>query len=582
MSGSGSSTWVDFPPHVLREYALIADGRRGALCGPEGDLVWLCAPRWDSPAVLSSLIGGEGVFAITPAEPYVWGGYYEPGSLIWRNRWTTTSTRMEVREALAFPGEEHRTVVLRCIDAVEDDVTVRLVLDLRAEFGRHEMTALHRDESGCWTARSGNLWARLTGVPQGRVEGVRLVADISVRSGRQHHVMLEISDRPLGRAPDPAQLWTATESAWKDGTPKLDDTVAGVDARQAYSVMRGLTTPGGGMVAAATLGLPERAEEGRNYDYRYVWLRDQVYAGESAAVHEPLPLFLDAVDLIAARLNEHGPHPAPAYRVDGTSLPHEKRLQLSGYPGGYDVVGNWVNGQFQLDALGESVHLFGTALRHGTLDRDGLDALDIAVDGIRQHWSEPDAGIWELDDAWWTQSRLSCVAGLRTAATHLPQASAGELDQLADAILAETTRRCRHPSGRWQRSADDVRVDASLVLPPVRGALPATDPRTVATLREVDDTLVENGYVYRYARPGEPLGASEGAFVLCGFMTALAHLHRGDQVTAMHYFERSRSACGPPGLLAEEYDVQQRQLRGNLPQAFVHALLLETAQRLSR
>src|SRR6185437_7252217 len=185
--------------------------------------------------------------------------------------------------------------------------------------------------------------------------------------------------------------------------------------------------------------------------YRYVWLRDQAYAGQSAGVHEPLPLFVDAVELIAARLNEHGPQPAPAYRVDGSDLPRETKLQLSGYPGGNDVVGNWVNGQFQLDSLGEAVHLFGTALRHGALDRAGQKALDTAVEGIRQHWTEPEAGIWELDNGWWTQSRLSCVAGLRHAAAHLPSSQGGELRDLADAILAETDKRCVHSSGRWQR-----------------------------------------------------------------------------------------------------------------------------------
>ncbi len=79
-----------YPPHVLRDYAFIADGRRGALIGPRGDITWLCAPRWDSPAVISHLIGGDGIYAITPTDPYVWGGYYEPGSLIWCSRWVTT------------------------------------------------------------------------------------------------------------------------------------------------------------------------------------------------------------------------------------------------------------------------------------------------------------------------------------------------------------------------------------------------------------------------------------------------------------------------------------------------------------
>ena len=103
---------VSFRPQVLREYALVADGARGGLIGPHGDLTWMCAPRWDFDAVFSALIGGAGIYAITPADPWhVWGGYYERGSLIWRSRWVATDTVIECREALAFPGDQDRIVL---------------------------------------------------------------------------------------------------------------------------------------------------------------------------------------------------------------------------------------------------------------------------------------------------------------------------------------------------------------------------------------------------------------------------------------------------------------------------------------
>ena len=137
-----------------------------------------------------------------------------------------------------------------------------------------------------------------------------------------------------------------------------------------------------------------------------------------------------------------------------------------------------------------------------------------------------------------------------------------------------------HPTGRWQRADDDERVDAALLLPPVRGAVPADDPRTVATLQAVRAELDER----RLRLPLPPRRAAartaEGAFLLCGFIMALAEHQQGDAVAAARWFERNRAACGPPGLFAEEYDVAQRQLRGNLPQAFVHAMLLETSIRL--
>jgi len=113
------------PPHALRDYALLADGERGAIVGPRGEIVWMCAPRWDSDAVFASLIGGEGSYAVTPAARFVWGGYYEQGTLIWRNRWVTDEGVIECREALALPGDPHRVVLLRSI--MPGDAPARLV-----------------------------------------------------------------------------------------------------------------------------------------------------------------------------------------------------------------------------------------------------------------------------------------------------------------------------------------------------------------------------------------------------------------------------------------------------------------------
>ncbi len=574
--------WEDFPPHVLREYALLADGERGALCGPRGDIAWLCAPRWDSDAVLSGLVGGPGVYAVTPTEPCVWGGYYEAGTLIWRNRWITSNTTIVCRDALAYPGHSEQLVLLRRIEAGAEDTKVSVMLDLRAGFGAHAMSGLRRHRDSV-TAQSGNLHIRWGGVADvHRAGDGRLSLDIVVPAGAHHDLTLEITpaDLPL-ELPEPDVCWSETEHAWHEAVPTFESSVAPRDARHAYAVMRGLTRPNGGMVAAATLGLPERAQAGRNYDYRYAWLRDQSYAGIAAAVDEPLPLLDDAVAFTSARLMEYEGTIAPAYRVDGRPLPSQVTLPLPGYPGGRDVVGNWVNGQFQLDALGDMLTLFAAAAGHDHLDSDGHRAVQIAVGVIETKWNEPEAGIWELHDAWWTQSRLACVAGLRSMAAHLPSHEGARLSSLADSILARTSQLCLDPSGAWLRQPGQAGTDASLLLPPVHGALPGDDPRTLATLDAVGRDLTQDGYIYRFHADDQPLGDAEGAFLLCGFTMALAHWHQGNLTEAFRWFERTRAAAGPPGLLAEEYDVRQRQLRGNLPQAFVHAALLETAQRLA-
>ena len=288
----------------------------------------------------------------------------------------------------------------------------------------------------------------------------------------------------------------------------------------------------------------------------------------------------DAVRFVGDRLLDDGPGLKPAYTVTGGSIPDEQQLDLPGYPGAGTTLGNSAGKQFQLDAFGESLLLFAAAARLDRLDADTWRAAEFAVQAIERRWREKDSGIWELEPEEWAHSRLACAAGLRAIGdTDFATRDAARLLALADEITADVATRSVHPSGRWQRSPDDERVDIALLLPAIRGAIPHDDPRTIATLRAVEHELTEDGYAYRYRPDERGLGEAEGAFLLCGFVISLAYAQQGDHVKAARWFERNRAACGPPGLLSEEFDVLQRQLRGNLPQAFVHALLLECAAR---
>lgn len=576
-----------FPPHVLREYALLADGERGALVGPRGDITWMCAPHWDSDAVFSALIGGSGTFAVTPFDQrHVWGGFYETGSLIWRSRWITGAGPIECREALAFPGEADRAVLLRRVLAADRPARVRVLLEPRAAFGAEDSHGIERHD-GVWTGRTGALNWRLTGAGAATTAassrgGGLLTLDLTVPAGEHHDLVLEMSHRTLpGRPVRPDAAWDDTEKGWARACPEPVGTIATSDAHHAVAVLRGLTSSSAGMVAAATMCLPERSGAGRNYDYRYAWIRDQCYAGIAAAGVGATGLLDSAVGFVSARLLEHGPDLKPAYTVTGGPVPSERTLDLPGYPGGTDKIGNWVNEQFQLDAYGEALQLLAAAARADRLDHDGLRAVRTAARAVEELWNRPEAGIWEIDDRRWTHSRLACVAGLRAVAA-LPGAGrdAARFTSLADTVLAETERTGLHADGHWQRAPDSPGVDAALLLPPVRGALPGSDPRTRATLRAVQEQLARDEYVYRFRHDRRPLGEAEGAFLLCGFMMALAEHQQGHTAGALRFFERNRAACGPPGLFSEEYDITQRQLRGNLPQAFVHALLLECAGRL--
>ena len=574
-------------PHVLREYALLADGERGILVGPRGDFVWMCFPRWDSDAVFSSLIGGSGAYAVTPQDPYVWGGYYEPGSLIWRSRWITDDATIECREALALPTRPDRAVILRRVIAREGTARVDVVLNPRGNFGHHALHKLSKRDDGTWSGELDGARMCWTGgqnaTPQPDGHGGRaLTLTLELPEGAHHDFVLVLASAEADAAPpDPEWAWEGVQAEWRDRVPELDDTVAARDSRRSYAVLTGLTSAGGGMVAAATTSLPERARQGRNYDYRYVWIRDQCYAGQAVAKAGPYPLMDDAVRFVAERLLADGPQLKPAYTTTGAAVPDQRQLNLSGYPGGSDIVGNWVNQQFQLDAFGEALLLFTAAARHDRLDADGWRAAEAAINAIEQRWRETtnDAGIWEIHPDAWTHSRLICAAGLRQIAQCGPAGGeqAARWVSLADMIVSDTAAKAVHPSGRWQRSPDDPRVDAALLLPAIRGAIPAADPRSIATLQAIATELTQDGYCYRYRPDERPLGESEGAFLLCGFLMALAYAQQGDHISAARWFERNRAASGPPGLYSEEFDVTQRQLRGNLPQAFVHALMLECA-----
>jgi hypothetical protein len=577
-------------PRVLREYALVADGERGAIIGPHGDIAWMCVPRWDSPAAFSGLLGGAGHYTITPADPWhVWGGYYESGSLIWHSRWVGDSAT-ECREALAMPADPHRVVLLRRIEAIDGPARVKVTLDVRAGYGRGGMTGLARDGE-CWTGRSSGVRFRWSGAEKASRTADGLSMTIDLAAGEHHDLVLELSDQTLTDAPVRSEVaWMGTEEAWSQVVPDCGDLIAVADARHAYAVLRGLTSASGAMVAAATTSIPERLEGSRNYDYRYAWIRDQCYTGLAIATHGPHPLLEGAVNFVTERLLADGPGLMPAYTVAGEPIPGQTTLSLRGFPGGSAMTGNIVREQFQLDAFGESLSLFAAAARLDMLGEDDWRAVATAADAIEKRWREPDAGIWELDGRRWTQSRLSCVAGLRLiagAAAEGPIGGHGRREgarwtSLADAILADLGGDSVHPAGRWQRAPDDERVDASLLLPVIRGALPFDDPRMLATAAAVREELGADGFVYRFRHDARPLDKAEGAFLLCGFWMALAEHACGNPVAAAHWFERNRAACGPAALYTEEYDVHQRQLRGNLPQAFVHAAMLECAVKLSR
>lgn len=588
--GGREASPADFPrpaPHALRDYAVLADGHRGVVVGPDGSCDWLCFPGWADDAVFAALIGSEGHFVVQPATSFVSSGHYEPGTLIWRSRFVTETGLFECRDALVHPGDEERAVLLRQVRAVDAAGTVRVALDLRRDYGRGAVGTWRRRD-GAWSLRGPGLRATLWGAEEARLRPFgdhrRLELELTLEPGGVRHLALELVSCGEDRGdelvvPDLEHCWRSTERSWGETVPGCEGFVARADVRLGYALLRGMTGPAGGTVAAVTTSLPEQVEGDRNYDYRYVWIRDTCYVGRAgASVPGGEPMLDDAVRFVVGRLLEDGDRLAPAYLACGGPVPRDRQLDLAGYPGGTDVVGNRIRDQFQLDAFGEALLLLALAAQRGRMPSGGWQAAEIAAAAIERRWEEPDSGIWELEERHWTHSKLICVAGLRAICREGGHDRFGaRFLALADRILAKVADSSVHASGRWQRAPDDERLDASLLLAQVRGALGPEDPRSVATRRAVAAELADDGYVYRYRHGDAPLGDAEGAFLICGFWLALAAFEAGEVVEGVRWFERGRSAAGSPGIFTEEFDVRQHEARGNLPQAFVHALMIECA-----
>lgn len=573
-----------FRPEVLREHTLIADGERGGIVGPHGNILWMCVPRWHDQPVFAALIGGRGHYTVTPSDSWnVWGGSYRPGSLVWCGKWVTTNSVIVCEDSLSYPGDAEVAIVLRRIRAVSGTANVTVSLQPSSGFDGHIISEAARDDDGVWTGQADDVRMRWQGAQAAEVgDDECLQFELTLEEGEEHVLTLELARCELPpKVADPAEELERTYRTWARTVAEIDGPGRSEDILHSYAVLAGLTSQDNGMVAAATMSLPERPKAHRDYDYRYSWIRDQCYAGQGVARLGPNPLLESALTFVADRINADGSDLKPAYRVDGGPVPDERSVGLPGYPGGSNVAGNWVRDQFQLDTIGEALNLFAKAAELNVMNAERWEAVTTCVRIIDERWQQPDAGVWELEDDCWTHSRLACVGGLRSMAEHASTGEAARWEGLADTIMAEISATSIDAHGAWQQRPGHPGTDAAILLPLVRGALPRTDPRVLATLDAVRRDLNRDGHIYRFRHGGRSLGDAEGSFTVCGFMTALAVADQGDLPSAIHFYERARSAATSSGLFTEEFDVRSHQLRGNLPQAFVHALFIETAMRLA-
>jgi GH15 family glucan-1,4-alpha-glucosidase len=583
-------------PLPIENYALIGDCHTAALVGSDGSIDWFCVPRFDSGACFAALLGGpeHGRWLLAPAaEPRRVRRRYRGETLILETDFDTGEGSVRVIDFM--PLSDHRWDIVRIVEGLSG--RVRLGMDLRARFDYGSIVP--------WVHRSGEVLLltagpdtlELTASVAVKGENMKTVADFSVSAGERQSFVLNYrpshADTPA--AIDAAQALTETEGLWQEWSGRC--TYRG---RWRESVRRSLITlkaltykPTGGLIAAPTTSLPEQLGGVRNWDYRYCWLRDATftlnalllagYEDEAAAWREWL---LRAVAGSPDDLQI-------LYGVTGVRRLDEYEVAwLPGYEKSLPVrLGNAAAKQFQLDVYGEVMDTLHLARGAGLPPEPEAWKVQVALlKFLESHWEHPDDGLWEVRGPrlHFTHSKIMAWVAFDRAIKDAEQDSLeGPIErwrQLRDTIHAQVCE-----SGfdsirnSFVQSYDSTHLDASQLLIPQVGFLPADDPRVVGTIAAIERSLVVDGLVLRYstATNVDALPPGEGTFLPCSFWLADSYLLSGRREEGEALFERLLSLSNDVGLFAEEYDPRSKRMLGNFPQALTHMALVNTARLLS-
>jgi len=583
----------------IEDYAIVGDTQTVALVGRTGSIDWLCFPRFDSGACFAALLGGpeHGRWLLAPR------GELRRVDRRYRDATLILETELEnddgtVRVIDFMPIRARAPDLVRIVEGVRGRVTMQLELVIRYDYGsiipwvRREGARLH--------AVAGPDALVFASSIETRGRGPATVAEFVVDAGDRVPFALtwHPSCEPMPPSPDPEAALRETYEWWRAWADRSrPDGPYREPALRSLLTLKALTYgPSGGIVAAPTTSLPEAIGGNRNWDYRYCWLRDATftlqallhagYADEARAWREWL---VRAVAGEPAKLQV-------LYGVTGERRIDEHDIGwLPGYEGSRPVrVGNAAVSQRQLDIYGELMDVLYVARAAGLhADDDAWSIQRECLDWLEGQWAEPDEGMWEIRAArqQFTFSKMMVWAAFDRAAKTIEQfGTEGPLDRwraLRDHIHAEVCARgfdCAR--GAFTQTFGAKHLDASLLLLPIIGFLPASDPRVIGTIEAIQRELVVDGFVRRY-RTGPAVGinglaGSEGAFLACSFwlVDALVLAGRPDEARAL--FERLLAVRNDVGLLSEEYDPHERRLIGNFPQAFSHVALINSARNLSR
>jgi GH15 family glucan-1,4-alpha-glucosidase len=584
----------------LEGYAIIGDTHSIALVGRDGSIDWLCVPRFDSGACFAALLGGpeHGRFSIRPLAESRVRRRYHGESLVLETEFESSEGIVRIVDAM--PIREVHPEVVRVVEGVSGAVRMRLELVIRFDYGKI-LPWVRRLDDGRLHAVAGPDALVLATPVETRGEGMTTVAELTVRAGDRVPFSLKwhpSTERPPKNV-DPMQAIEATTRWWhawaqrhRTDSPYRDAVV------RSLLTLKALTyAPTGGIIAAGTTSLPETIGGVRNWDYRYCWLRDAtftLYALMNAGYTHEAAAWRDW--LLRAVAGDPGSlqtvyGPAGERRLD------ERPLEwLPGYEGARPVrIGNRASEQLQLDVYGEVLDALHQARRMGLRsEEDAWELQRVIGDWLESRWHEPDHGLWEMrgQSRHFVHSKVMAWTALdRLVKAVERQGLPGPVDAWRRAraeIHEEVCRRGFDPSlGSFTQSYDSKLLDASLLLVPVVGFLPADDPRVLGTIAAVERELVRHGFVLRYTTNErdeniDGLPGREGAFIACSFWMVDALTLAGRHEDAREMFERVLSVRNDVGLLSEEYDVERRRLVGNFPQAFSHVGVVNCAYVLAR
>jgi GH15 family glucan-1,4-alpha-glucosidase len=580
----------------IEDYALLGDLHTAALVSTAGSIDWLCLPRFDSPAVFAALLHNDeaGHWTLAPAA----GGTctsrrYAGNTLVLETDWVTAEGAVRVIDFM--PRRAGAPHVVRIAVGLSGEVPMRSVVRLRFDYGRVVPWVRHR----------GNRVDAVAGPDRVRVMSAVPMhgydwdtrADFTVRAGDRVWFVMSWAPGHEPRIPavDAEQSLAATTQFWTDWCSRASCPAGPyLDAvHRSLITLKALTyEPTGGIVAAATTSLPEEVGGVRNWDYRYCWLRDATYTLQAllaAGFRTEAGAWRDWLLRAIAGQPETL---QILYSLDGARrLPEAELDWLSGYEGSSPVrTGNAASGQLQLDVWGETLDALFLARQAGLpADRDAW-ALQVALmNHLESAWREPDNGLWEVrgERQHFTHSKvMAWVAADRMARSvreyGLP-GPAGRWERLRDRIHHDVMRHGFDAErNTFTQAYGSAALDASLLLIPRVGFLPATDPRVMGTIAAIRHELSDGGLIRRYqtGQTDDGVKGSEGLFIACSFWLVDA-LHASGQLRdATELFERLLGLRNDVGLLSEEWDpAAQRQL-GNTPQAFSHFALVISALQL--